>query len=249
MTPEEWLIKKPQVEVVIFDEFHLLTYWGDTFRPVLRDVFEEISLSAGLVIGLTATLSENNCFTTSLFYCHFDTITWVDHGNQSLKWRPASYLAGSQTLVRNSILHLPLKKTSLIFCRYREEVLEWKNLLEKNGFTTWACLGGEASEFAMKVRTQPAPDFIVATTVLSHGVNLPSISRVFILYQIANIDFWIQMIARGGRRGEVFEVFALEPPYGLRWSRGFNLLRIGMTSVRLLPSILIDQLDQCFLKE
>ena len=32
MTPEEWLRKKNRSKIVIFDEFHLYFYWGDSFR-------------------------------------------------------------------------------------------------------------------------------------------------------------------------------------------------------------------------
>src|SRR5262245_1203823 len=58
MTPEEWTGKKCRSEVVIFDEFHLYFYWGDTFRPHMWEVFFELSENAGLTILLTATFSE-----------------------------------------------------------------------------------------------------------------------------------------------------------------------------------------------
>lgn len=249
MTPEEWLVKRPATRIVIFDEFHLLTYWGDTFRPVMKDVFEELSVSSELVIGLTATLSEKPLEMAVSFRCAFDEIIWIDHGNQSLKWKPERYVRGPGKLIESILLHLSVKKTSLVFCQYREEVLLWERRLKNRGFVVWSCLGGEASAFARRVERESPPDFIVATTVLSHGVNLPTISRVFLLYRLSNVDFWIQMIARGGRKGEKFEVFALEPPYGLRWCQGRNLLRLLLLALRIFPSILLDQLDQCFLKE
>src|SRR5688500_950176 len=58
MTPEEWMIKRTVSSIAIFDEAHLLFYWGDTFRQTLWEVFYEISSSATQVIFLTATLAE-----------------------------------------------------------------------------------------------------------------------------------------------------------------------------------------------
>jgi superfamily II DNA or RNA helicase len=249
MTPEEWLSKKYHAPVVIFDEFHLLYYWGDSFRPVLWEVFFSSSVDTELMIGLTATLSRELRDEIQNFSCHFDEIIWIDCGNQVLKWKPARYICPGRDLLYKSIIHLPPEKTTLLFCQYREEVLAWKLRLENAGYQVWSCLGGEAKEFGQRVNSESPPDFIVATTVLSHGVNLPTIKRVFLLYPVRNIDFWIQMIARGGRRGESFQVFALEPPHGLRWSKGKNLFWSGTLLLKISFSILLDQLEQCFLKE
>lgn len=205
MTPEEWMIKKISAEVVIFDEFHLLSYWGNTFRPLMWEVFESLSISSELVIGLTATLSEELQSEVELLSCGFENMFWVDQGNQSLKWKPSSYVQLTKSFMEKCIFSLEQHGTSLIFCQYREEVALWEKKLMSAGFTVWACRGGEASEFGRRVATETPPQFIVATTVLSHGVNLPSIRRVFFFYPVRNKDFWIQMTARGGRRGEGFQ--------------------------------------------
>ncbi|MFL5783273.1 MAG: DEAD/DEAH box helicase [Bacteriovoracaceae bacterium] len=249
MTPEEWLLKKTQGEIVIFDEFHLLFYWGDSFRPLMWEVFESLSIEAKLVIGLTATFAPEMQEAMERFRCGFDEIYWRDAGNQSLKWTPERYYKVHRSLLHRSIFGLPLERTSLIFCQYRHEVEIWEKKLSARGFRVWGCRGGEASAFSKRVQLEPAPDFIVATTVLSHGVNLPSIRRVFFLYPVGNKDFWIQMTARGGRRGEKFEVFALEPPHGLRWSKSKNLFHCATLYLRILVADFLDQLDQCFLKE
>lgn len=249
MTPEEWLVKRERAQLVIFDEFHLLGYWGNTFRPVMWDVFEELSLEAELVIGLTATLSEEWKNEVKKLSAGFSEIHWQDNGNQTLKNLPHQYFKLSRNFLEKCVLHLHPKGTSLLFCEFREEVGEWERKLKKHGYSVWGCRGGEAAEFSLKVGTEAPPDFIVATTVLSHGVNLPSIRRVFFLYPVGNIDFWIQMTARGGRGGEEFEVFALEPPHGLRWSRTGNFFVGIFLRFRISFSLFLDQLEQCFLKE
>ena len=249
MTPEEWLGKKIFPSVVIFDEFHLLGYWGSSFRPVLWEVLYELSLTAELVLGLTATLSAEFREVVTALSPGFGRMDWIDVGNQKLRFRPRRYLRLPRRLLQETILHLRPSGTTLIFCPYRKDVEDWQRKLTRRGYRVWSCRGGEAAAFSLRVQSEAPPDFIVATTVLSHGVNLPEIRRIFFLYPLENIDFWIQMVARGGRRGEAFEVFALEAPHGLRWSWVRNLASVIFLRLAILPSQITDQLDQCFLKE
>jgi ATP-dependent DNA helicase RecQ len=220
MTPEEWLTKKISYEVVVFDEFHLFYYWGDTFRPLMWEAFFGISERAKLVILMTATFSNEMMKKVQLFECHFHSLLWVNHGNQMLRYKPTFYLkAPDQRWLLKQIELEPKKEgVKLIFCKFRSEVFKLELELIKLGFSCVSCVGGESKEMAKKLSHNPAPDFIVCTTVLSHGVNLPEIKRIYFLYKVSEIDFWIQMVARGGRRGEPFEVFALEKPTGINWS-------------------------------
>lgn len=250
MTPEEWLMKKTLASIVIFDEFHLHFYWGDTFRERMWECFFELTSTAQLSILLTATLSASMLAEISTYICQFDSISWINCGNQTLKYPPARYIKiPTKNFLHQAIVDYQVKGVKLIFCQYREEVFEWHKKLEAQGFQVWSCVGGEATKMQQLMRTEAIPDFIVATTVLSHGVNLPSIAAVYFLYRLDNIDFWIQMVARGGRRGEKFEVFALENPHGIMWSKWSNwlaLLRISFTMKRV---SFFKDLDQCFLKE
>ena len=252
MTPEEWLTKGQSSRVVILDEFHLYFYWGNSFRPKMWEAFYELVQETELVIFMTATLTEEMREEIKTFSCHFDQMTWVDHGNQRLKNRPHQYYKASSASWMESYLlnHSPQSSSgvNLVFCAYRSEVMKWEKLLKQQGFSVWTCVGGEASAFSLKVQTEKPPQFIVATTVLSHGVNLPNISRIFFLYQVKNLDFWIQMVARGGRKGESFEVFALENPVGIKWSKLFNSLAIARLSLKMKLHHLMKQIEEWFLK-
>lgn len=228
MTPEEWLGKRTSCEVVIFDEFHLFFYWGDSFRHRMWEAFYDLSTSASLTILLTATLFQEMKDEITLFSTHFDSLFWIDHGNQILKYRPLRYIkAPSRKWVLKQIENEEENSSvKLIFCKYRNEVFEMERQLTKQGFSCLTCVGGESKFFKDKLKHRPQPDFIISTTVLSHGVNLPRIKKIFFLYQVNNIDFWIQMVARGGRRGESYEVFALEKPLNLKWSFWQNSIHV-----------------------
>lgn len=251
VTPEEWLLKPQYEEVVIFDEFHLNFYWGDSFRPCLWEVFFGLTSIASLTIILTATLSLPMIRELEEFGRHFDEIIWLDFGNQRLKFKPERYVkCPSRLWVEDLISCGPRGKgVNLIFCPYRNDVFKWEKKLAHLGYTSWTCIGGEAKYFKEKLKHDETPDFIIATSVLSHGVNLPSISCIFFLYPLQNIDFWIQMVARGGRRGERYEVFALENPFGIKWSRWINCLAILWLSLRIQINHSLRESAQWFLKE
>jgi ATP-dependent DNA helicase RecQ len=252
MTPEEWLKKRRHFPIVVIDEFHLFFYWGLSFRYQMWEAFYELVTQAELVIVLTATLTKDMRDEMALFQTQFDKIFWVDQGNQKLKFKPENYikvpdLFFMQELVLSSVLDAP--QTSLIFCQYRGEVRAWEERLNQKGYSVLSCVGGEAREFSNKLNFNQPPDFIVSTTVLSHGVNLPSIKRIFLTYPVKDINFWLQMIARGGRKGESFDVFALENPFELKWSSLFNFLAIQRLSLRIKISKLYKQIEEWFLKE
>ena len=226
MTPEEWLGNTINFDVIILDEFHLYFYWGNSFRPQLWEAFFGLVERAELVIALTATVSSEIFQEMRSFSLHFDSMLWINHGNQKLKYYPHQYIkAYSQSWILEQIFSesKSSQTVKLIFCPYRKSVFQMKKKLERNGFSVVSCVGGEARDMRDKLSKCPRPHFIVATTVLSHGVNLPEISKIYLLYPLKNIDFWIQMVARGGRRGGGYQVIGRETPYGMRWSFLKNL--------------------------
>ena len=250
MTPEEWMGKKTNCDVVIFDEFHLWFYWGDSFRPRMWEAFYEL-VQGPLTILLTATLGIEMQNEIKLMTVHFDSIEWCDYGNRKLRYSPHRYIKAASKKWMLDMITLTRKdrETSLIFCAFRGEVFSLGRELRKQGFVVWTCVGGEAAEFSVKVRTQKAPDFIVSTSVLSHGVNLPVLSKVYLLYALENIDFWIQMVARGGRRGEKFDVIALEKPIGIKWNPLSNFLAIWCLDMKMGLVRTGRQVQAWFLKE
>lgn len=251
VTPEEWLLYQEYREVVIFDEFHLNFYWGDSFRPLLWEVFYSLSCNSSLTVLLTATLSPEMQQEISLYSCQFQGIWFLDYGNRCLKFRPQRYVrAFSKSWISRLIETGPRGGgVNLVFCAYRNEVNEWASKLENLGYKVWSCVGGEAGNMRLKMASGTEPDFIIATSVLSHGVNLPPVSCIFFLYPLRNIDFWIQMVARGGRKGERYEVFALENPHGIKWGRISNFLAILSLSLKMRLNSLRREIDQWFLKE
>ncbi len=235
MTPEEWLGKPVFHDLVIFDEFHLFFYWGDSFRSSMWEMFFEVCGRSKLTILLTATLSAEMREEIKKFQTQFDHIRWIDQGNRLLKNKPSHYFrAPSREWMLRLIENRPMNtEVRIIFCQYRNEVLELEKKLLNLGMSCISCVGGESRYMAMKLKENPKPDFIISTTVLSHGVNLPEVKEIFFTYQVKNIDFWIQMVARGGRKGERFSVYALENPTGMKWNYLSNFISIQWQTLKL----------------
>jgi len=204
-----------QKTIIILDEFHLLYHWGDSFRPYMQDLYRELVNNGHSILGLTATFSDDFLvrlkFEASLNFDHF---YHLNIGNNRFKYEPSKiklYFYPMAVLKELKLaLESQLHETYLLFCAYRKQVKKMEQ--EFSNYNVLSCVGGETTEFIKKLKNNPRPQLIIATTCLSHGVNLPSISKVFLAYQVEEKDFWLQMVARGGRDGTPYELYALNDP-------------------------------------
>lgn len=225
VTPElvsEYQLNRLGQRTIVLDEFHLYFYWGTSFREEMWRAMIDICIYSKRILALTATLSTEHYQFMHQQFLNFDyPITIINVGNQKLKNFPnkITYLKKRQ---RNTWKYFVLpepQQTILIFCRYRSEVSQLEGFYQKQGLNILSCIGGEASSFTEKLKLNPNPQIILATTVLSHGVNLPSISKIIFTYEVNNQDFWIQMVGRGGRKGESFEVITYDSFMLNKWHK------------------------------
>lgn len=199
--------------IVVLDEFHLIYHWGQSFRPILFDTYIDLVVNNCKLLLLTATMTKENLLALSE---EVNSCYYLDLGNHKLKNLPQKiyyYPKSFQTILYDNFkieLALGTPHTILVFCPYREEVKRLHYLYQKD-YRVLSCVGGEAKEFSLKLASLSSPpDIIFSTTCLSHGVNLPKISHIFFLYEVGDLDFFIQMTGRGGRKGESYVVHCLE---------------------------------------
>lgn len=207
--------------LIVFDEIHLFFHWGENFRPILLERYYEARFLNLKLLSLTATLSKEQKETYREFSTFLNEKTLVlDLGNYGLKKEPQKihyfHHGQKEHLFKAFWRRLQKKKkgeTFMIFVAYRQEVDDLVFRIQRAGFACLGCVSGEVPRFKEELdrREQDGKkvDVIVATTCLSHGVNLPPLSNVFLFYPIQHRDFWIQMVGRAGRRGEAFEVFEM----------------------------------------
>lgn len=216
----ESLIELGETEDIlfIFDEFHLFYYWGDTFRPILQERLMCAANSKSKILAMTATMDEQllkrwkRDFKNSMSHCYT-----LNLGNQVLLNKPEKiynfrYLnerVFNRAFIKEA-MNDELSGTILIFVRLRVDVEKWMTFCDSLRIENIGCVGGEIPAFLDSLKQCPRPRCIISTSALSHGVNLPTISKVFLSYPIENIDFWIQMVGRGGRDGSSYDVYEVE---------------------------------------
>lgn len=203
--------------LLIFDEFHLFSYWGESFRPRMREAFIDLCSLEWPSLGLTATMDKNMLHRWEQeLALQFEHLYALDVGNQTLINIPQKIHLFPRFLFKNALRRRferelsKRKGTFLYFCRYRNQVDVAVRYYRARGLSVIGCKGGEVALFCDELKRTPNPDCIFATSALSHGVNLPAIEKIFFDGEIKNLDFWIQMVGRGGRKGESYEVFTYD---------------------------------------
>lgn len=220
----------------ILDEAHLIYYWGTSFRPKMLDVFDCVKAFSPALILLSATFSQHNIeFTSKKLDLDYKEVVKVDIGNLKLKNFPSNYFfyfKQKKKWVLDEIQYGHKDGCSLVFCRYRSEVLELSTYFTQKGFQVLSCVGGETRDFTMKLQSGFVPQIIIATCVLGHGVNLPDINKVFFLYKVKELEFYLQMIGRAGRTGGGFEVHTMNLNYFGKRNLMWGAVRVFIKRVR-----------------
>jgi superfamily II DNA helicase RecQ len=241
LLPEEiltldWLavsLDYPQ-HLVIWDELHLVWYWGESFRENMMEAwwnFLSIPLTS---IGLSATFSPDceRKLLHDLTQAGYSFLIMGSAGNFSYKKRPKFFYLNHTSLVdllSDSIEDLPAP--GLIFCETRREVDEWAQKFAVLSLSILTCKGGQTMAFSQKLESytkQKAEPklWIIATSCLSHGVNLPSLKTVMVLGKKTPSYLIHQMGTRGGRRGDDYDLYLSQrgllnfKTFCLAWIRG-----------------------------
>lgn len=200
----------PEDYLFVIDEFHLLFYW-DHFRPHLLETLYALAAMKARVLALSATMKEELFVRVKEEMCTgFERFLLYDLGGNTLLFNPSKKISFHlstpfEQLIANA-LYLKLKRQkAIIFCPRRTDVAKVLSILEKFGIKALGCVGGEARAFQEEWNLGDY-QVVVATTVLSHGVNLGAIRVALFLYQVPCEDFYLQMLARAGRDGRGFIV-------------------------------------------
>lgn len=218
-TPETLPSHLPQIIVekcvLVLDEFHLFQKWGEDFRPLLREQLYAWANLGARILGLSATVDKEQIGEVKRWRQHgFEQIIIIDIGNMRFKNPPKRILnyGKNRTALKRRVYWESRKNhnSGIIFCKSRWQVKLWQEWFELRRIPSLACVGGQVEQFRKNLAKQEKTAWIVTTSALSHGVNLPSFNHVFIDHKPDSHSMWLQMAARGGRKGEAFYLHAME---------------------------------------
>ena len=200
--------------VFVLDEIHLFYKWGKSFRERLFIFLEDLYSREASSILLTATLEDYLLDEMIIdLKRNYEKALIIDKGNMQIKHLPRkrydiSYFRYS---LKDLVCYHYFKSEDsvLIFCKYRAQVDQLQKYFSKYLNNVLGCVGGEVDEFCQKLKKTSTKRLIISTTCLSHGVNLPKISKIFFTYKVEDSSLFLQMTARGGRCGEVFDIYSI----------------------------------------
>ena len=209
-----WILLEELVEdlnpLFVLDEFHLFYEWGRDFRPKLFEIFKCLVLLRSRILSLTATAEE--AFLSELkddLSRNDITSYFIDLGNFQYKYDPRNeYTLLKDALNTKFLIHCYLYKKGRIayFFKTKKELYSMKEQLRRKGVDVTICVGGKVKEFVLQEEKQKR--VILATSALSHGVNIRNLRKIFLSYHPPKYLRY-QMIGRGGRFGEGLDVYEL----------------------------------------
>ncbi len=204
----------------VIDEFHLLFYW-ESFRPLLLEKLYALSAMNANVLALSATMKKELfsratnelCLGFNQFYFHdLGGGRLLHHPDQMFSFQ---FLSPFEELMMCALYLKVTQTKGIIFVSHRHQVPLVVNFLQKMRFSAIGCVGGHAQTFHQQW-TGRDYQVVVATTVLSHGVNLGALRLACFLYPVSCEDFYLQMLARAGRDGRGFIVMHRQGQKGVK---------------------------------
>jgi len=202
------------LEYLVIDEAHLITGWGDSFRPAfqllagLRHSLMRTSPRGFRTVLLSATYTLETIDTLSALFGPADRVHMV--AAVHLRPEPQYWLshaadrAEKQERVMEALRHAP--RPFILYVTTREEIRAWKATLTREaGLSRLACFDGgtQASERASIIRdwVDNRLDGIIATSAFGVGMDKGDVRTVLHATIPETLDRYYQEVGRGGRDG------------------------------------------------
>jgi ATP-dependent DNA helicase RecQ len=203
------------ISYIIVDEAHLVSQWGDGFRPAFQ-------MLAGLRRGLLAACPTDRRFRTLLMSATLtpDTVKTIDalfgpagtvHMVASIHLRPEpQYWVHRENdpeekdrKVLELLRHAP--RPFILYVTKRGDAKRWINLLRRVGYARIDCFHGETAH-ADRLRiieqwSEGRLDGIVATSAFGVGIDKRDVRTVIHAAVPETLDRFYQEVGRGGRDG------------------------------------------------
>ncbi|WP_348697897.1 protein DpdF [Duganella fentianensis] len=202
------------LQYLVIDEAHLVTGWGDAFRPAfqllagLRHGLLQVSPRGFRTVLLSATYTQETIETLATLFGPVDKVQMVS----AVHLRPepqywfyyASDSNEKQERVLEALRHAP--RPFILYVTTRAEIRHWEHVLKNiAGLRRLACFDGSTAtrERAVIIKdwVDNRLDGIVATSAFGVGIDKGDVRTVIHATIPETLDRYYQEVGRGGRDG------------------------------------------------
>lgn len=205
--------KAGMLKYLVIDEAHLVTGWGDEFRPAfqalagLKNNLIRMSPKGFRTVLLSATFTQETIETLANLFGATGNV----HMISAVHLRPepqywfyeAETREEKQERVLEALRHAP--RPFILYVTKREDIREWNALLRANGIRRFACFDGGTgpNERARIIDdwVKNRLDGIVASSAFGVGIDKSDVRTVIHAAIPETLDRYYQEVGRGGRDG------------------------------------------------
>jgi ATP-dependent DNA helicase RecQ len=199
---------------LVIDEAHLITQWGDEFRPSfqalagLRNSMLKRAPRGFRTLLLSATFTEETVDTLANLFGPRERVQMVSAVHLRPEPQYWFYRANSTQEKQERVLEaLRLApRPFILYVTQRNEVLQWKSVLKSGGLARIATFdGGTADSERLRIIQEWANnrlDGIVATSAFGVGLDKNDVRTVIHATIPETLDRYYQEVGRGGRDGK-----------------------------------------------
>jgi ATP-dependent DNA helicase RecQ len=200
---------------LVIDEAHLITAWGDEFRPSfqalagLRNSMLKLSRRGFRTLLMSATFTEETVETLASLFGPRERVQMVSAVH--LRPEPQYWFYGAKTQgekrerILEALRHAP--RPFILYVTKREEVLQWEQILRRDvGLSRIATFDGKTPDLerlrVIEEWNKNRLDGIVATAAFGVGLDKDDVRAVIHATIPETLDRFYQEVGRGGRDGK-----------------------------------------------